>query len=349
MKILLATYDLKGHALPASAVVHHLRDRAHRVDWYSGPTTQSIATAVNATPHVSEMGFDTAPAQLGAWLERFDAMRVPQSQEFGALIKRLKPEIVFADSTMLGAKDAAHAYDIPLVELGVLPIVSYDTRAALVLQGAFKGCEAVWPYPNLVFCGPFLPRPTKWLAPKWFRTLDVAKPWVVVTSGTLVGQQPLQDIVLEAFAASGLGDEVELLIHDNPERHPNLPAWAHVHDWYSWRDVLPRSSLFITNGGYGAVSEAWAAGCPIIVAGTTEDKLLVGDRVDWISGTGINLGTDTPTAGQIVGASRAILTYPRFHTAAQAVRYANEGHDGALYAVRILEEWWRERVNGDRR
>src|SRR3981081_1305819 len=62
--------------------------------------------------------------------------------------------------------------------------------------------------------------------------------------------------------------------------------------------LLPKVSVFVTNGGYGAVNQALAAGVPVITAGETEDKGWVSQRVAW-SGAGINLETSRPTERQI--------------------------------------------------
>ncbi len=43
--------------------------------------------------------------------------------------------------------------------------------------------------------------------------------------------------------------------------------------------LLPRVDVMVTNGGYGAVQRALAAGVPIVAAGRTEDKPEVAARV----------------------------------------------------------------------
>ena len=40
--------------------------------------------------------------------------------------------------------------------------------------------------------------------------------------------------------------------------------------------MLPQVSVLVTNGGYGSVSQALAAGVPIVSAGLTEDKAEIG-------------------------------------------------------------------------
>ena len=65
-------------------------------------------------------------------------------------------------------------------------------------------------------------------------------------------------------------------------------------------------SVFVTNGGYGAVNQALSMGVPLVVAGDTEDKAFVAARVAW-TGAGISLGTSRPTSLEVRYAVREVL------------------------------------------
>jgi UDP:flavonoid glycosyltransferase YjiC (YdhE family) len=95
-------------------------------------------------------------------------------------------------------------------------------------------------------------------------------------------------------------------------------------------------SVYVTNGGYGGVQYALAAGVPIVAAGTTEDKAEVGNRVAY-SGVGRNLRTATPTPEHVRGAVRALLDDPSYRTAAGRVALDLAGHDAAAESADLLE------------
>ena len=75
-----------------------------------------------------------------------------------------------------------------------------------------------------------------------------------------------------------------------------LPANALAAEFIPHDKLLPKTDVFVTNGGYGALHYAMATGTPVVVAGDTEDKPETSARVGW-SGIGINLKTGRPKSG----------------------------------------------------
>jgi UDP:flavonoid glycosyltransferase YjiC (YdhE family) len=71
-------------------------------------------------------------------------------------------------------------------------------------------------------------------------------------------------------------------------------------------ELLPRTSVYVTNGGYGGVQYALRYGVPIVATGDKEDKPEVGARVAW-SGVGRRIRTERPTP---VALRRDILAVP---------------------------------------
>jgi UDP:flavonoid glycosyltransferase YjiC (YdhE family) len=88
---------------------------------------------------------------------------------------------------------------------------------------------------------------------------------------------------------------------------------------FEW--VLPKTDVFVTNGGYGSVNQALSFGIPLVAAGLTEDKADVNARVAW-SGVGINLATNEPTPQALRQAVRAVLDKPNYRS--RAARMADE-------------------------
>jgi UDP:flavonoid glycosyltransferase YjiC (YdhE family) len=82
--------------------------------------------------------------------------------------------------------------------------------------------------------------------------------------------------------------------------------------------LLPKVNLLVTNGGYGTVAMALAAGIPIVVSGTSEDKAEVAARVAW-SGTGVNLATNNPTPEALLASVSEVLVSTCFRDRARAM------------------------------
>ncbi|MGH3741744.1 MAG: glycosyltransferase, partial [Micromonosporaceae bacterium] len=99
------------------------------------------------------------------------------------------------------------------------------------------------------------------------------------------------------------------------ESLPPLPANARAAEFLPYDDLLPKTDVFVTNGGYGGVQYALSHGVPIVAAGSHEDKPEVIARVAW-AGVGRRLGTKTPTPAAIRGAVRAVLSDHKYRDAA---------------------------------
>ncbi len=174
--------------------------------------------------------------------------------------------------------------------------------------------------------------------PAWFGELDGSRPVVHVTQGTIANAEP----ALFAPAVEGLANEDVLVVLATGGRAPEELGLARVPDnvrvapWLPYAELLPCTSVMVTNGGYGGVQLALSHGVPLVVAGTTEDKPEVAARVAW-SGSGVNLRTSTPTPEAVRTAVREILGAPSYR--AQAKRLAQEyrQYDAVARGVASIE------------
>ena len=99
-----------------------------------------------------------------------------------------------------------------------------------------------------------------------------------------------------------------------------LPVNARVAAFLPYDQLLPKTDVMVTNGGFGGVQQALAQGVPLVVAGSSEDKPEVAARVSW-SGTGVNLRTGTPTAGRVRRAVRRVLARPGYRREAARLQH----------------------------
>ncbi|SIS00251.1 UDP:flavonoid glycosyltransferase YjiC, YdhE family [Williamsia sterculiae] len=188
----------------------------------------------------------------------------------------------------------------------------------------------VAPPDSLHYAGILPPRtPTGAITPSWWADLDTDTPVVVVTQGT-VANEDLNELVVPTLAS--LAEEevvvVAALGRDPASLGIDPPANARVADYLPFDELLPRASVLVTNGGFGATQHALACGVPVVVAGATEDKAMVAAHVAHHA-VGIDLGTQTPTREQLATAVRDVLRDGSYHRAAQRLRVAYSDADAA--------------------
>ncbi|HET6826330.1 MAG TPA: glycosyltransferase, partial [Amnibacterium sp.] len=137
--------------------------------------------------------------------------------------------------------------------------------------------------PKVRFVGPLPPPPLGEL-PSWWDYGD-RTPIVHVTQGTYANADPTELIVPTIRA---LADAPVRVVVTTGGPDPAtvaaaygapLPANARVERFLPYGHLLAASSVVVTNGGYGTVQHALRWGVPLVVSGTTEDKVEVNARV----------------------------------------------------------------------
>lgn len=217
--------------------------------------------------------------------------------------------------------------------------MSLPVAPSLMLQATVAGFE----YPQrdlprqLHFIGPITPplpaRPT--LPPWWSELLAERRPVVLVTQGTLATDP--RELILPTLRA--LGGEPVLVIAagvSDPAALGDLPANARVAGFVPFPLLLPYVSVFVTNGGYGGVQQALSHGLPLVVAGDSEDKAEVANRVQH-AGVGFNLRTRRPSPGQLRAAVRALLAGGPLRERAASLGQELRGQDAVNTAATLVE------------
>lgn len=230
------------------------------------------------------------------------------------------------------------------VSLGLTPAPFEPSSSAnLFLQPSSPSIEypvAAIP-PQVHFVGALLPEAPRDFAPPawWDEMIASTKPVVHVTQGTIATEAgQLIEPTIRALA-----DQDVLLVvttGGKPVESVNinlLPANVRITSFIPHVHLLPHVSVMITNGGFGAVTQALANGVPMIVAGATEDKPEVAARLAY-NGVGINLKTATPTDVQIRDSVRQVLDNRSFGEKANAVQAEINALGGASKAAALLEQ-----------
>ena len=117
--------------------------------------------------------------------------------------------------------------------------------------------------------------------------------------------------------------------------HRYRPTRARPHPPYD--ELLPRTSVFATNGGYGGVQYALRYGVPIVATGGKEDKPEVGARVAW-SGVGRRIRSERPSATALRRALLAVLDEPRYRQASQRIAEQMAAASGFAGLAKVVDE-----------
>ena len=221
--------------------------------------------------------------------------------------------------------------DARLARLGARPLPASLTQSLAILPDAFlQPSVREFEYdfgtfpPGLRFVGLLPTTPMAVAVPEWWPDLESGKSIILVTQGTLANADFSELLEPTLQALEGRDD---LLIvattggRSVEEIHCEIPANGRVATFLPFDVLLPKIDLLVTNGGYGSVSQALAAGVPIVSAGLTEDKAEVGARIEW-SGVGLNLATNRPTEDALRWAVERVLTEQRFRERARVMARA---------------------------
>jgi MGT family glycosyltransferase len=253
---------------------------------------------------------DTAPYGMGLPPARF--LNRPRNAALARLNRRVlrRPYAVIDD-----LHRQVHGVAMP----GSL--IDWGRRAEAVVQLSVPAFE----YPrsdaptNLHFTGPLTATGSQTPVPDWWPDLDGSRPVIHVTQGTVANVDYDQAIAptLRALA----DDDVLIVVATGGrplESLPPLPANARAAVYLPYDELLPRTSVYVTNGGYGGVQCALRYGVPIVATGGKEDKPEVGARVAW-SGVGRRLRTEKPTARALRREIFTVLNDPRYREASARV------------------------------
>lgn len=246
---------------------------------------------------------DSAPFGMGLppwrWFNR------PRNTALAAVQRRLLPD---AQRVVDDAHRAVHG-----TPMGC-SLMDWGRRADAVVQFTVPAFE----YPRsdaptgLHFVGPFPATGSQAPLPDWWSDLDGSRPVVHVTQGTFANTDYGQ---LIGPALHALADDDVLVVVVTGGRPldtlPALPRNARAATYLPYDELLPRTDVFVTNGGYGGVQYALRYGVPIVATGGKEDKPEVGARVSW-SGVGRRIRSERPTPRALRRAVMAVLEQPRY-------------------------------------
>ena len=255
---------------------------------------------------------DTAPFGMGLM-----PLRGPLGRARNAALALLTDKLVLPAAHRIADQlfHRVHGRPIPFA------VLDWARHADAIVQ--FTVPEFEYPRSDapatLHFAGPISASGSRAPLPPWWHELDGSRPVIHVTQGTIANSDfgQLVGPTLEALA-----DEDVLVAVATGGRPvaslPPLPGNARAAEFLPYDDLLPKTDVYVTNGGYGGVQYALRYGVPLVAAGSHEDKPEVIARIAW-TGVGRRLRTDTPTPAALRRAVRAVLDDPGYRRAARRI------------------------------
>ena len=253
---------------------------------------------------------DTAPFGLGLAPARF--LNRQRNAALAAVNRRIQRR---AHHTLNGIHRDVHGKDMPCT------LTDWGRRADALVQFTVPFFE----YPRsdapagLFFAGPLSATGSQAALPDWWPDLDGTRPVIHVTQGTVANTDYEQAI---APTLRALADDDVLVVVTTGGRPldtlPPLPANARAAAYLPYDELLPRTAVYVTNGGYGGVQYALRYGVPIVVTGGKEDKPEVGARVAW-SGVGRRIRRERPSPRAMRRDIMAVLKQPSYRQASERV------------------------------
>ncbi|KAF4332185.1 UDP-glucuronosyltransferase 2A3 [Fusarium beomiforme] len=117
----------------------------------------------------------------------------------------------------------------------------------------------------------------------------------------------------------------------------SIPENTRVADYIPFDDILPLSSVFVGNGGYGGVRASLAHGTPLVVAGDSEDKPEMCAIIEW-AGVAVNLRTGNPTGEALRAGVDQVLSDPKFTEGARRIKADMDASDPVQAIVEKINE-----------
>lgn len=265
---------------------------------------------------------------------------LPFAQSPDGRARNVRAWDVFAEETS-SLKKVFHA---KLAEAGatrfpdgpILDGVNYTCHDVIMQVGVpgFEYPRSDWP-PQFQFLG-FLPlaRPPPDGYPNlpgWWDELvnNGDKKVVVVAQGTV--ETDPNDLIIPAIEAMRGRDDV-LVVAILGRKGAKLPEGfekpgnALITDYLNYDAVLAHASVWVHNGGYGAITHGVAHGVPMVVAGEGQDKTENVKRVRF-SGVGAGLGTPRPGVENLRASLEAVLGERKFQDRVQVLKKETEALD----------------------
>ncbi len=225
------------------------------------------------------------------------------------------------------------------------PLLKSYLSPDLFLQMSISGFE----YPRTNFPDNFrfigttlLSKKEGFIKPQWWSDLTSDRPVVLINQGTV--NCNLNNLIKPAIEALSKEKVLVLALPVAEGEIHDLPDNVRTAPYVPFGDLLPHVDIMITNGGFGGTQNALAHGIPLVISGTTEDKMEVAARVEY-AGAGLNLRKQSPRPSKIRSAVRRILSDPSYRQNAKRLQAEYAGYDPGKLTADYAESFIKSKAS----
>jgi UDP:flavonoid glycosyltransferase YjiC (YdhE family) len=162
---------------------------------------------------------------------------------------------------------------------------------------------------------------------------DPGRRHVLVTTGTLAGDQAHGFFARAVAALEPMADRVQVVLNTAADAIPDPPPHVLVTPRIPMLDLMPRLDAVICQAGQSTVNEALVHGVPLVVAPIRLGELPVAEQV-MRTGAGIAVSFSQATPAQLAAAVTAVLDEPAYRARARRIseEFRAAGGTGAAAA-----------------
>lgn len=231
-------------------------------------------------------------------------------------------------------------YELPVETVTIFDLPAL--RSDVFLQSGTSGFEyerSDMPK-KLKFVGPlygYKSTPQKESNYDWKDKLDKYKKRILISQGTF--EPDHSKLIIPALEA--LKNEDYLLIvatgyhHTEGLRKKYSQGNIIIEDFIDFDFIMPRTDIYITNGGYGGTMLAIGHALPMVAAGVNEGKNEICARIGYFK-LGVNLKTEKPTPEKIKNAVNEILSNPVYKQNVEKLRDEFRSYDTNKLSAELI-------------
>jgi len=247
-------------------------------------------------------------------------------------------------------KSISASWERPLrqlrVEIGLPPAKQlamfegqFSPRLNLALfSSLFAGPQPDWPQ-NTRICGfaRYDGRPDPAVSAELKKYLEAGECPIVFTLGSSVSMDPGDFFAKARDAATQLGRRAILVTGSLPSEHSDALEHVKVLRYVPYSEVFPNASVIVHTGGIGTMSQALAAGRPMLVTPAAFDQPDNAHRAVRL-GMARVVPFQRVTSNKLVKHLNALLTDRQYHERAARVGERLRSENGARRASDLLEK-----------
>lgn len=251
---------------------------------------------------LAENSVDLAPYGMALPPATSEAERAKYAE-----LRELMTTVVFKKSTDT-YDDILNSYNIPHERSFLFDLLIREATSYLQIGTPSFEYERSDIGKNVRFVGALMAYSEQQQTPWFDERLKKYKKVVLLTQGTV--ERDINKLIIPTLEAFKGTDVLVVTATANNQTAALRAQYPQdniiVEDYIPFDEIMPYTSVYVTNGGYGGTLLSIKHKVPMVAAGIHEGKSEICARIGYFK-LGINLATDTPTSEQVEEAVNKVL------------------------------------------